>query len=605
MQLRLFIPFLISGALATAHCPALHHGSRTIPSEKIKGASISYKETTVCTLDDINAYSGYVHLPPKRTDAVPHWRNLFFYYAKSTSKSNAPLTIYLGGGPGASSIGSMATGTGPCNVNPDSNSTSPNPWSWTAESDILWIDQPVQTGFSYDEITPATIDYSTSAITPIAEGQDGDVPAVNVTFNVGVFGSQDYNGTANSTSNAAVDMWGFLQVWLNEFPEYKSQEKNIHIWTESFGGRYGPAYTFYILNQNAKIHNGTLDGVSSPSQINVKTLSIHNGCSDVLTQGNFYPEFAYNNTYEVQSINEEQYLLAKENIAKEGGCFDLVQQCHALADELDPENLGNNAEVNAACLAADNYCYQNVLGLYALSGRDVHDLAALGTITYPAPYADGFFNRQWVQEALGGKVNYTSNSNVVYNAFGMTGNALITRGKAMDEFASIMEQGVKVNLVYGDRDYVCNWLGGENVSLSIDHKDAAAFHSSGYANLTTNSTYTGGVVRQQGNLSFTRVFEAGHAGPSYQPETFFQLFSRIMRSRDIATGEISLAGPEGANYHTRGPQSSFHVKNVLPEPAFPVCYTLSMTTTCTANQQAALLDGTAVVEDFVVQWPSL
>jgi hypothetical protein len=38
----------------------------------------------------------------------------------------------------------------------------------------------------------------------------------------------------------------------------------------------------------------------------------------------------------------------------------------------------------------------------------------------------------------------------------MTGNALITRGKAMDEFASIMEQGVKVNLVYGDRDYVCN-----------------------------------------------------------------------------------------------------------------------------------------------------
>jgi carboxypeptidase D len=157
-----------------------------------------------------------VHLPPKRTDAVPHWRNLFFYYAKSTSKSNAPLTIYLGGGPGASSIGSMATGTGPCNVNPDSNSTSPNPWSWTAESDILWIDQPVQTGFSYDEITPATIDYSTSAITPIAEGQDGDVSAVNATFNVGVFGSQDYNGTANSTSNAAVDMWGFLQVWLNE-----------------------------------------------------------------------------------------------------------------------------------------------------------------------------------------------------------------------------------------------------------------------------------------------------------------------------------------------------------------------------------------------------
>jgi carboxypeptidase D len=78
-----------------------------------------------------------------------------------------------------------------------------------------------------------------------------------------------------------------------------------------------------------------------------------------------------------------------------------------------------------------------------------------------------------------------------------------------------------------------------------------------------------------------------------------------MRSRDLATGEISLAGHEGADYQSRGPQSSFHIKNFLPKPAAPVCYTLSMTTTCTDNQQAALLNGTAIVEDFVVQWPSL
>ncbi|KAL2831590.1 Alpha/Beta hydrolase protein [Aspergillus pseudoustus] len=603
MHPRFFFPLLASSALGSTHCSAQPDGLSTIHSDKIKGASISYKETPICTIDDIESYSGYVHLPPKQTDARPHRRNLFFYYAKSTSKENAPLTIYLGGGPGASSLGAMATGTGPCVVNSDSNSTSPNPWSWTAESDVLWIDQPVQTGFSYDKLTPATIDYSTSSITPISENQE--VPAVNHTFNVGVFGSQDYNGTANSTTNAAVDMWNFLQVWLNEFPEYNTRGQNIHIWTESFGGRYGPAYTSYILSQNAKIRHGTLDGVVAPTPIKIKTLSIHNGCSDVLTQGTFYPEFAYNNTYDTPTITEEQYEEAKHNIHKAGGCFDKVKQCHALEAKLDPQNLGDNVQVNAACLAADTYCYENVLGFYALSGRDVHDLAALGTISYPSPYPDGFFNRGWVQNALGAKVNYTGNSNAVYNAFGSTGNALITRGRAMDEFASIMAQGVKVNLVYGDRDYVCNWLGGENVSLSINHKDAATFESSGYAKLTTNATYTGGVVRQHGNLSFTRVFEAGHEGPSYQPETFFRIFSRIMRSRDIATGTFSLAGPEGANYRTRGPKSSFHIKNVLPEPAAPLCYTLDMMTACTDNQQQALLNGTAVVEDFVVTWPAL
>lgn len=57
-------------------------------------------------------------------------------------------------------------------------------------------------------------------------------------------------------------------------------------------------------------------------------------------------------------------------------------------------------------------------------------------------------------------------------------------------------------------------MGGENVSLSIKHDQSAEFSSSGYADLITNETYVGGVVRQHGNLSFTRVFDAGHTGKS-------------------------------------------------------------------------------------------
>ncbi|KAL4865756.1 hypothetical protein BDV12DRAFT_145668 [Aspergillus spectabilis] len=601
MASLLAVFFLASQALAKAHCPA--PGSPySLPSAKVHGARLSYNETSICALDDVKAYSGYVHLPPSSSDARPYSRNLFFYYAKSTVSTSAPLTVYLSGGPGASSLYSMITGTGPCTVNLDSNSTSPNPWSWTSESDILWIDQPVQTGFSYDVLTPATIDYSTSEIVPL--GLNEGYSAVNYTFQTGVFGSQDLNGTVNSTTGGAIDTWRFLQVWLNEFPEYNSDIHNIHIWTESYGGRYGPSYTSFFLDQNQKLHNGTIDGVSSPSPIYVDTLGIHNGCSDVLVQGPSYPEFAYNNTFNVQVIDEQQYQDAMHNFTKPGGCYDLAKQCRALEDEFDPENNGNNLHVNTACLAADSYCYENVLGVYALSGRDTHDLAAVSTIAQPPPFADGFFNHEWVQKALGAKVNVTSNSNAVYNAFGSTGNALISRGRAMNEFASILAHGVKVNLVYGDRDYVCNWLGGENVSLSIDHQQAPEFRSSGYTDLVTNDSYIGGVVRQHGNLSFTRIFNAGHAVPSYQPETMFRVFSRIIRSRDIASGTVSLAGDKAASYQTRGPRSSFFIKETLPAPDAPLCYTKSMMTTCTANQQAALLNGTAVVEDYIVKWPT-
>ena len=45
----------------------------------------------------------------------------------------------------------------------------------------------------------------------------------------------------------------------------------------------------------------------------------------------------------------------------------------------------------------------------------MHDLAEVPTSTMPQPYSDGFFNRPWVQDALGARVNFTANSNVVYN----------------------------------------------------------------------------------------------------------------------------------------------------------------------------------------------
>lgn len=47
--------------------------------------------------------------------------------------------------------------------------------------------------------------------------------------------------------------------------------------------------------------------------------------------------------------------------------------------------------------------------------RDIHDMAEIPTSTVPESYTDGFMNRAWVQEGLGAEVNFTGNSNVVYN----------------------------------------------------------------------------------------------------------------------------------------------------------------------------------------------
>jgi hypothetical protein len=110
-------------------------------------------------------------------------------------------------------------------------------------------------------------------------------------------------------------------------------------------------------------------------------------------------------------------------------------------------------------------------------------------------------------------VNYTASSQAVSSAFSDTGD--FSRSDSLGQITYLLEKGVKVSLVYGDRDFACNWIAGERTSLAIEYSGSAAFRGAGYMPIITNSTYIGGQVRQYGNLSFSRVYQAGHEGTSF------------------------------------------------------------------------------------------
>lgn len=112
----------------------------------------------------------------------------------------------------------------------------------------------------------------------------------------------------------------------------------------------------------------------------------------------------------------------------------------------------------------------------------------------------------------------------------------------------------------------------------MNFPSASSFRSSGYTPIKTNDSYSGGLVRQHGRFSFSRVFEAGHAVTAYQPETVYRIFERSMFGRDVATGEIEARD----HYGTEGPLSSWEVKNKAPtERREDMCYTYIPTDTCT------------------------
>lgn len=408
---------------------------------------------------------------------------------------------------------------------------------------MLYIDQPVQVGFSYDSLANYTTNLITGDTTRL--NPSDPIPEQNATFLVGTYPSDNLKTTAKGTRNAAIALWHFAQVWFQEFPGYHPNDSRISISTESYGGRYGPGFTSFFEEQNEKILNGTWNGTQGEQFVlDLDTLLIINGCIDWQVQLPTFPLMAANNTYGLKTVDDSVYQEMIEAYSTPGGCRDQISDCRAAASIYDPENTGIHSTVNALCRNAGTFCSYAISRPWAVnSGRSVYDIGQLNPDPFPLPFHQGWLNQPHVQAALGVPLNFTTGSYAPNDAFGEIGDSL--RAGLLEDLAYVLERGIKVALVYGDRDFICNWMGGEAVSLAINHTHAAAFRAAGYAKIQANGSYdyVGGLVRQHGNLSYSRVFEAGHEVPAYQPETAYAIFRRALFNRDIATGTVDvLAG---------------------------------------------------------------
>lgn len=603
IEMSFLLVLLLCSAFATcvqAGYPSAPDDTTTVQIPGQHGISISYKKTAICETQT-NGFAGYVHLPATSlADAQPgepYNISMFFWYFPARQNSlNAPTAIYLSGGLGQSSLYGAVQGGGPCTILPDANSTQSNPYSWNEHANMLYVDQPVGAGYSYDTLVNSTINLLDGADIRSMQDYKGTIPAENQTFLYGTFASQDSGKTASTTAIAARTLWHFSQAWFQSFPEYKTQDKRVSLWGNSCGGYFVPISAEYFQRQNVKIRSGELpDGYI----LDVDTIGWSNGCSDMLYQAESYADMAFKNTYGVQAISQESYEASKNDYSRTGGCRDLILGCREAASIHDPDQLGLSSIANEACAQATLYCgYHVIEGPFSTSSnRSLYDIGHFQPASISPQYLVGFFNRGWVQKELGSPVNFTASSNTVYDNFWDTGDAARTSGMKSIEY--LLASGVKVALMYGDRDFSCNWLGGEQLSLQANWTGASTFREAGYEVIKTSPCYNGGVVRQHGNLSFARVFDAGHDLASYQPQTAFQIFTRAMLNLDIATGKQTTLGAAN-NYSSQGPLSSLGWKNQLPIAPLVDCNLYDVQRSCTVEQFDALADGSAEIVDFNV-----
>lgn len=327
---------------------------------------------------------------------------------------------------------------GPCWVDYDGNLQF-NEYSWSNASNMLYLDQPTDTGFSYS----IPVNAYTSADGYIITLPDATCPTYAPADSCGTLSSANVSLTANSTPSAAPDVWAALQGFVGAFPQYSSN--GIHLATESYGGHYGPVFADYIQEKNA-------ENAAGVTQIDLRSLAVGNGWFDPIIQFPAYYNFTVSpgNTWGFKPFTESSEAQMWNALYGEGNCLDQLLDCNARGED-------------GVCSAADNLCYQEVEYIYdTVTGRDEYDLRYL--MPNPFPYTSwvSYLNRPDIQQAIGAFTNFSYSvtnlgAGTVATAFGTTGDD----ARVFDipaKITKLVENGVYVVAYAGDADYNCNWV---------------------------------------------------------------------------------------------------------------------------------------------------
>ncbi|KZV84913.1 alpha/beta-hydrolase [Exidia glandulosa HHB12029] len=179
-------------------------------------AAVQKRQSSI-TFSDPRAAEFFVDgtsLPEVNFDAGPSWsglipitddpnetRKLFFWFWPAANVEHTDeLLFWTNGGPGCSSLEGLFQENGPITWSWGQAEPTPNQFSWTNLANVLWVEQPVGTGFS--------------------QGQ----PSIS------------------NDDELAEQLVGFLKQFLDIFSELKG--KNFFLSGESYAGFYVP----YIAN---------------------------------------------------------------------------------------------------------------------------------------------------------------------------------------------------------------------------------------------------------------------------------------------------------------------------------------------------------------------
>ncbi|XP_047340246.1 serine carboxypeptidase-like 48 [Impatiens glandulifera] len=296
------------------------------------------------SIQNLGHYAGYYRLPHSRDARM-------FYYFFERGMRNDPVVIWLNGGPGTSSSIGLFYENGPYKI---MNQTLYwNDFGWDRVSNIIYIDQPIGTGFSY---------------------------------------SSDESDICTDLECVSNDLYDFLQVFFNEHPQYL--RNGLYITGESYAGHYIPALASRIRNGN---NNG--DG----AHINLQGIAIGNGLT--------HPAIQYKSLIDYASNNGLITEIGVRSVAK------LIPKCEEDAARCNARIGGGGISCRDAyfsCTAIFKRLlgYYGYNRNYYDTRKE-----RVGEMCYDFSYMEKMLNKASVKMSLGvGNIRFVSLSDIVFDA---------------------------------------------------------------------------------------------------------------------------------------------------------------------------------------------
>uniref|UniRef100_A0A7E4VLI3 Carboxypeptidase n=1 Tax=Panagrellus redivivus TaxID=6233 RepID=A0A7E4VLI3_PANRE len=189
------MPSAVSLAVAIATVLVAVHGADYTADEITDLPGLTFKPT-------FKQYSGFL--------TTSTGSNLFYWLVEHTSNpTNAPLVLWLNGGPGCSSLSGLFQENGPYQVSSNGENLIENVYSWNKLANVIYLEAPRGVGFSY---------------------RDPSLPA-NATHN------DDWTAADNAEA---------IQQFIIRFPHYA--KKQFYITGESYAGVYIPTLASRITD---------------------------------------------------------------------------------------------------------------------------------------------------------------------------------------------------------------------------------------------------------------------------------------------------------------------------------------------------------------------